>query len=255
MIKQSTRGPHHAGWVWSSMLWDLHWKLGGEDAALQLVFDGMKIQPCVPGFVDARDAILVADELRNGGDNVCAIWQVFARRGLGAGATQGDPLSVVDGTESFAVPDAACSSPPPPSGLPPDPGPPGNGGPPADAAADIIGPQMSLSGRGLALDPRGRVTVQLACPAGEPGVCAGTLTITTARRVRAARRARRVKLGSARFRIAGGATREIAVKLSRSNQRLVRRLRRVRVNLDVSALDQAGNRATTRRAVWLTARR
>jgi hypothetical protein len=79
--------------------------------------------------------------------------------------------------------------------------------------------------------------------------------VSAANRVRAARRARRVKLGSARFRIAGGATRRIAVKLSRKHQRLVLRLRRVRVNLDVSALDQAGNRATTRRTVWLTARR
>jgi hypothetical protein len=118
----------------------------------------------------------------------------------------------------------------------------------------MTGPQMTLSGRAFALDPRGRVTVQLACPAGEP-VCTGTLTITTAGQVRAARRARRVKLGSARFRIAGGASRRVAVKLSRSNLWLVRRLRRVRVNLEVNARDLAGNRATTRRTVWLTARR
>ncbi|HEX5780923.1 MAG TPA: M36 family metallopeptidase [Solirubrobacteraceae bacterium] len=235
-IKQAT-SPHRVGWVWSSMLWDLHWKLGG-DTAIQLVFDGMKIQPCVPGFVDARDAILVADELRNGGDNVCAIWQVFARRGLGAGATQGDPLSITDGTESFAVPEAACASPPPPSGSPPDQAPPSGGDP-------TISPRMTVSGRPLAVGARGRVTVRLACPGGP--VCAGRVTLTTARRIRGAR----VRLGSARFTIAGGTTRRIAVKLSRPNRRLVRRLRRVRVNLEVSAAD----RATTRRTVWLTARR
>jgi hypothetical protein len=90
--------------------------------------------------------------------------------------------------------------------------------------------------------------VRLACPAGEP-LCAGTLTVTTAKRLRG----RRVKLGSARFRLAGGATRRVAVKLSRPKRRLVRRLGRVRVKLAVSAQDEAGNRATTRRTVWLTA--
>jgi Fungalysin metallopeptidase (M36) len=151
MVKQSTGVPHHAGWVWSSMRWDLHWKLGGDDTALQLVFDGMKIQPCVPGFVDARDAILTADELRNGGANRCAIWQVFARRGLGANAAQGDPLSVADGTESFAVPDAACPPPPPP----PDPGSPIDDDPPAEPPADTTGPRLALSRRALGLDRRG----------------------------------------------------------------------------------------------------
>jgi extracellular elastinolytic metalloproteinase len=101
--------PHFTGWVWATMLWDLHWKLGGDDTALQLVFDGMKIQPCSPGFVDARDAILTADELRNDGQNACAIWQAFARRGLGADALQGDPLNSNDGSPSFAVPSSACA--------------------------------------------------------------------------------------------------------------------------------------------------
>jgi len=237
-IKQSA-DPHYAGWVWASMLWDLYWRLGGDDTAVQLVFDAMKIQPCSPGFADARDAILTADELRNGSENVCAIWQVFARRGLGAGAAQRDPQSLADGTESFTVPDAPCSSPPPPPDTI------GNDGPPA-APADVTGPRMTISRRALALGARGRVTVRLACPAGEPRGCAGRLTITTVRR------ARRVKLGSARFRIAAGAKRRVTVKLSRSNRRLERRLGRVRVKLVVSALDQAGNRATTRRTVWLT---
>ena len=33
----------------------------GNNKSLQLVTDGMKLQPCSPGFVDARDAILAAD--------------------------------------------------------------------------------------------------------------------------------------------------------------------------------------------------
>jgi extracellular elastinolytic metalloproteinase len=244
MIKQSP-DPHFAGWVWSSMLWDLYWKLGADDAALQLVFDGMKIQPCTPGFVDARDAIITADELRNDGDNRCAIWQAFARRGLGANATQGDPMSLADGTESFVVPDAACAAP-----SPQDPVSPGDPDPPAKPPADTTGPRMSLSRRALALDRRGRATVQLACPSGEPGACAGRVTITRA----AARKARRIRLGSARFTIAAGERRRVAVRLSRTGRRLVRRHGRLRVRVVVTARDQAGNRATTGRTVWLTAR-
>jgi hypothetical protein len=43
---------------------------------IQLVMDGMRLQPCDPGFVDGRDAILQADALNFGGVNV-----VISRRG------------------------------------------------------------------------------------------------------------------------------------------------------------------------------
>ena len=36
---------------------------GGNNIALQLVMQGMKLQPCPPGFLDARDAILGADDV------------------------------------------------------------------------------------------------------------------------------------------------------------------------------------------------
>ncbi|BGP56030.1 hypothetical protein JCM8202_005174 [Rhodotorula sphaerocarpa] len=55
----------------------------GNTLALQLVMDGMKLQPCRPSFNDARDAILTADEALTGGDNACTIWAAFAKRGLG----------------------------------------------------------------------------------------------------------------------------------------------------------------------------
>ncbi|TPX70025.1 hypothetical protein SpCBS45565_g01999 [Spizellomyces sp. 'palustris'] len=75
---------------------------GGNIIALQLVVDGMKLQPCYPTFVDARDAILQADELNNDGENICAIWEAFAKRGLGVDAKNG-------GKESFKVP-KKCSN-------------------------------------------------------------------------------------------------------------------------------------------------
>jgi len=113
--------PHGVGSVWAAMLWEMTWDLiaeygfdpdlyngtGGNNIALQLVIDGLKLQPCSPGFIDGRDAILEADQLANGGANRCLIWRAFARRGLGLSASQGSSASKTDGTEAFDVP-AEC---------------------------------------------------------------------------------------------------------------------------------------------------
>ncbi|MBQ4805481.1 T9SS-dependent M36 family metallopeptidase [Aquimarina sp. MMG015] len=110
--------PHGVGSIWASMIWDLTWALierdgfdpdlyngtGGNNLAMQLIVDGLKLQSCNPGFVDGRDAILMADEMANSGANVCLIWEVFARRGLGWSATQGDSLSRTDQIEAFDIP-------------------------------------------------------------------------------------------------------------------------------------------------------
>ncbi len=118
---KSQVAPHGVGSVWATMLWDLTWDLideygfdpdikngtGGNNIALQLVMDAMKLQPCSPGFVDGRDAILEADQLANGGANRCLIWRAFAKRGLGESADQGSTNSKSDGTEAFDVP-AGC---------------------------------------------------------------------------------------------------------------------------------------------------
>jgi extracellular elastinolytic metalloproteinase len=110
--------PHGVGSVWAQMLWEMTWNLidvhgfdtdfasgtGGNNIAHQLVMDGMKLQPCQPGFVDGRDAILNADTLLYDGANSVAIWTAFAKRGLGYSADQGSSASVTDGTEAFDLP-------------------------------------------------------------------------------------------------------------------------------------------------------
>ena len=109
--------PHGVGSVWCTILWDMTWLLideygydsdlyngtGGNNIALELVIEGLKLQPCSPGFVDGRDGILLADELLNGGVNKCLIWEAFARRGLGANASQGSSADVNDSVESYEV--------------------------------------------------------------------------------------------------------------------------------------------------------
>ncbi|HWG95293.1 MAG TPA: M36 family metallopeptidase [Mycobacteriales bacterium] len=117
----SVAAPHGVGWVWASMLWEVYWNLvaahgfnpdltgswetGGNNLAVQLVMDGMKFQPCRPGFEDGRDAILAADRALTGGENACAIWRGFAKRGLGVGASQGDSRSKTDGVQDFTLPE------------------------------------------------------------------------------------------------------------------------------------------------------
>lgn len=110
--------PHGIGYVWAQMLWDMTWALideygfdpdlyngtGGNNIAMQLVTDGLKLQSCSPGFVDGRDAILMADELANDGENKCLIWQTFADRGLGWSADQGDSNNRFDQVEAFDMP-------------------------------------------------------------------------------------------------------------------------------------------------------
>jgi hypothetical protein len=71
--------------------------------------DGMKLQPCSPGFVTGRNAILQADELLTGGNNSCALWKGFAKRGLGFSAAQGSSNSVNDGVEAFDFPPACAA--------------------------------------------------------------------------------------------------------------------------------------------------
>ena len=77
--------------------------------AMELVINGLKLQPCQPGFVDGRDAILEANDLIFDGVDECLLWQVFARRGLGANAEQGNSNSRSDQTEDFSLP-AFCTA-------------------------------------------------------------------------------------------------------------------------------------------------
>ncbi|MEO6759797.1 MAG: M36 family metallopeptidase, partial [Saprospiraceae bacterium] len=106
---------HALGEIWAAVTWDLYWALSdkygydpqlsnpasGSFRAVQLVMDGLKLQPCSPGFLDGRDAILLADKLDYNSEDTCLIVSVFARRGMGVGASQGTNDNAADGVESF----------------------------------------------------------------------------------------------------------------------------------------------------------
>lgn len=114
--------PHGIGSIWSTVLWDMSWALieeygydtdlytgtGGNNIALQLVVDGLKLQPCGVGFVEGRDAIIAAvdinDLITDKTAAKCMLWNIFADRGVGYSASQGTAGSRTDQVEAFDLP-------------------------------------------------------------------------------------------------------------------------------------------------------
>lgn len=101
---------HQQGEVWTMMLLEVRANLihkygvAGNQMALQLITDGMKLTPATPTYVEARDAILLADQVNSGGANLNEIWRGFAKRGLGVGATSPAPDTTTGVVESFSIP-------------------------------------------------------------------------------------------------------------------------------------------------------
>ncbi|GLB39380.1 putative fungalysin metallopeptidase (M36) [Lyophyllum shimeji] len=95
---------HNIGEVWANMLHNVYAALvsahgwsstartnpsgtEGNIVFLHLFIDALALQPCNPTFVSARDAWIQADVNRYGGANKCTLWNAFASRGLGVGAS------------------------------------------------------------------------------------------------------------------------------------------------------------------------
>ncbi|KAJ3234770.1 Fungalysin/Thermolysin Extracellular metalloproteinase 5 [Chytriomyces hyalinus] len=102
---------HNIGEVWCNMLFEVMWNMiatsgktpsaqlvssaakntGNSDLMLLLVA-GMKMQPCNPTFIQARNAIIAADKAMFNGKYSCNIWNAFAKRGMGVNAAStGNP--------------------------------------------------------------------------------------------------------------------------------------------------------------------
>ncbi|CAO3611172.1 unnamed protein product [Mucor hiemalis] len=134
-------GVHAKGEVWAEMLYEVYWNLvdrlgftpewfppvpndtskdaldtddlalirehitsNGNTLAVQLVIDGLKLQPCNPTFVTARDAILEAEKQLTGGKYHCDIYRAFAKRGLGPGAKLEKKGWIEQRVESYTLP-------------------------------------------------------------------------------------------------------------------------------------------------------
>lgn len=87
---------HSDGEIWTAALWTLREKIlrsvrgdqqRASDIAEHLVTDAMPIAPPTPSFLDMRDAILTAAQLRYGKRFTNVVWDAFAERGMGVSAS------------------------------------------------------------------------------------------------------------------------------------------------------------------------
>jgi fungalysin metallopeptidase (M36)/proprotein convertase P-domain-containing protein len=105
-------GPHDGGEIWGQTLWDIRTALGRE-TALALITGGMRLSVDAPSMLDMRDAILqqaVAMRSAPGApdDHYEALWGIFAKRGMGADATNRSAGSTTP-EEGFGLVSAADS--------------------------------------------------------------------------------------------------------------------------------------------------
>lgn len=111
---------HDLGTIWASLFNEMYWNLvdaygfskdifdskqtAGNIVAIQLMIGGMMFQPCNPNYVQAFNAILLADHNYYNGEHICEIWKAFAKRGMGLDAVMhvdGYKTKYIDG---FQVP-------------------------------------------------------------------------------------------------------------------------------------------------------
>jgi len=101
---------HNAGEVWCNVLLEARREIGlsegfaANQIIMQLVVDGMKNAPAAPDFLDERDAIIQADNVRYAGAHQAALWRAFAKRGMGASASSPAGGATAGIIEAFDVP-------------------------------------------------------------------------------------------------------------------------------------------------------
>lgn len=98
-----TKQVHNVGEIWAGMLFEVYWNMvdqfgfdkdfrrnpagkAGNNRFLSVMTTGLKLQNCFPTFVNARDAIIKADQQLFNGESECQIISGFAKRGLGLNA-------------------------------------------------------------------------------------------------------------------------------------------------------------------------
>jgi hypothetical protein len=109
-VGNSASEVHSEGEVWCNMLLDCRAQLWhaygfpGNRRMLQLVIDGLKLTGENPTFQIARDAILQADMVDYGNVDTFALWQAFARHGLGYSSNSPNGYNSVSGiVEAYDV--------------------------------------------------------------------------------------------------------------------------------------------------------
>ncbi len=108
-VRSGNSGVHDYGEVWCQILWECRAAMvhahghAGNQMMLQLVIDGMALSPTNPTFIQARDAILAAEQTNNAGANLGILWTALAKRGMGSGASGPAATTTSGGTGGTAL--------------------------------------------------------------------------------------------------------------------------------------------------------
>jgi streptogramin lyase len=130
-------------------------------------------------------------------------------------------------------------------------GTPGSGRGTGPSSRDRTGPRMRIGGAAL-LARRGRVSLSLGCPLAETLGCRGRVRLVRMPPRGAVGIARApLRLGSAPFRIGGGQTKAVVVRLTPRARALLRARGALRVRAVARAVDAAGNDRETGRRLAL----
>ena len=161
-----------------------------------------------------------------------------ARGGEGNDSAVADnpSLDILDGFESV---DRTPNDDPRPADAPP----PGNG-PPADVPPPVDTSTRPVTIRGGTVKvsrTKRTASIKVSCPAASSGNCTGSLDVLTAGGVKFAGLKVVLKLGSARYDVAPGATRTVRVKLAKGVERIADR----KGNLKVRAIASTGDSGKT----------
>jgi Ca2+-binding RTX toxin-like protein len=97
---------------------------------------------------------------------------------------------------------------------------------------------------------KGRASIRVSCSATSPGKCTGSLAVRTAQGVKLGGLRAVLRLGSARYNIAHGASTTVRVKLAKGSRRLADRRGHIKV-LAVASTGPSGNVAQTSRRLTL----
>jgi Fungalysin metallopeptidase (M36) len=201
--------PHYDGEIWSETMWDLRGAVGAQRAT-QLAAQALAIVAPEPSFLDLRDATLTADAADHF-DDATAIWQVFARRGMGCDASTTSGFDVAPHA-GFNVPPCPVAAPAPQAIATPV--------PIATPVAPPRQPSVLLKASG-----RRALAFTVTCHA----LCnvTGTLRVD-------GRTARRLKLGKRRIvgrvtaRLAAPGTKTFTVRLNRAAAKALKRERKLK---------------------------
>jgi 6-phosphogluconolactonase (cycloisomerase 2 family) len=125
--------------------------------------------------------------------------------------------------------------------------------PPLTVQPDVTDLDVEILTRGIRISRKGVAKVKLECDSPDGDSCDnGLAQIVTAKRVTVSRK-RRVTLAKRSFSIRAGKRKTVKLRLSKRKRRLVRRLRKVKVKIKVTASDDAGNKALDKETVKLKA--